>query len=218
MVAFAFKENSSVCFIGSTGSGKTRWAYRLMSHWPDMFHSPKISKILYCYGVYHSLFDEMQQTVSNLQFQEGIQSQHDIEALAEGQNHCLLVLDDLMSKVVASETMQDLFWQFCHHKNISVVYLMQNLYQGGKCARTITLNTSALVLIKSMRNASQIRCLATQLYPGNIWFMMGAYLDAMKEFHGYLVIDMSPTADDLYRLLTHIFTDEDTVIYTDASK
>ena len=200
MVAFAFKENSSVCLIGSTGSGKTRWVYRLISNLPDMFEGPKISKILYCYGVYQSLFDEMQQTVSNLQFQEGIPSQQDIEALAEGQNHCLLVLDDLMSKVVASETMQDLFCQFCHHKNISVVYLTQNLYQGGKCACTIALNTSALVLMKSMRNASQIRCLATQLYPGNIGFMMGAYQDAMKESYGYLVIDMSPSADDLYRL------------------
>ena len=150
MVAFAFKENSSICLIGSTGSGKTRWVYRLISNLPDMFEGPKISKILYCYGVYQSLFDEMQQTVSNLQFQEGIPSQQDIEALAEGQNHCLLVLDDLMSKVVASETMQDLFCQFCHHKNISVVYLTQNLYQGGKCARTIALNTSALVLMKSM--------------------------------------------------------------------
>ena len=151
-------------------------------------------------------------------FKKATPSQQDIEALAEGQNHCLLVLDDLMSKVVASETMQDLFCQFCHHKNISVVYLTQNLYQGGKCARTIALNTSALVLMKSMRNASQIRCLATQLYPGNIGFMMGAYQDAMKESYGYLVIDMSPSADDLYRLRTHIFPDEDTVIYTDASK
>ena len=218
MAAFAFKENSSICLIGSTGSGKTRWVYNLMSNLPDMFEGPKISKILYCYGVYQSLFDEMQQTVSNLQFQEGIPSQQDIEALAEGQNHCLLVLDDLMSKVVASETMQDLFCQFCHHKNISVVYLTQNLYQGGKCARTIALNTSALVLMKSMRNASQIRCLATQLYPGNIGFMMGAYQDAMKEAYGYLVIDMSPSADDLYRLRTHIFPDEDTVIYMDATK
>ena len=203
MAAFAFKENSSICLIGSTGSGKTRWVYRLMSNLLDMCEGPKISKILYCYGVYQSLFDEMQRTVSNLQFQEGIPSQQDIEALAEGQNHCLLVLDDLMSKVVASETMQDLFCQFCHHKNISVIYLMQNLYQGGKCARTIALNTSALVLMKSMRNASQIRCLATQLYPGNIGFMMGAYQDAMKEAYGYLVIDMSPSADDLYRLRTH---------------
>ena len=72
--------------------------------------------------------------------------------------------------------------------------------------------------MKSMRNASQIRCLATQLYLGNIGFMMGAYQDAMKEAYGYLVIDMSPSADDLYRLRTHIFLDEDTVIYMDASK
>ena len=75
MVAFAFKENSSIRLIALTGSGKTRWVYRLMSNLPDMFEGPEISRILYCYGVYQSLFDEMQQTVSNLQFQEGIPSQ-----------------------------------------------------------------------------------------------------------------------------------------------
>ena len=31
------------------------------------------------------------------------------------------------------------------------------------------------------------------------------------------MLDMSPAADDLYRLRTHIFSDEDIVIYTDAS-
>ena len=89
---------------------------------------------------------------------------------------------------------------------------MQNLYQGGKCAHTITLNTSALVLMKSMRNASQICFLATQLYSGNIGFMMGAYQYAMKEAYGYLVIDISPSADDLYRLRAYIFLDEDTMV------
>ena len=122
MVAFAFKENSSICLIGSTGSGKTRWVYRLISNLPGMFERPKISKILYCYGVYQSLFDEMQQTVSNLQFQEGIPLQQDIEALAEGQNHCLLVLDDLMSKVVASENMQIYSASFVITKT-SVLYI-----------------------------------------------------------------------------------------------
>ena len=97
MVAFAFKENSSICLIALTGSEKTRWVYRLMSNWPDMFEGPEISRILYCYGVYQSLFDEVQQTVSNLQFQEGIPSQQDIKGMAEGKNHCLLVLDDLIS-------------------------------------------------------------------------------------------------------------------------
>ena len=116
MSAFAFKENSSICLIGSTGSGKTRWVYRLMRHLPEMFEGAQIDKILYCYGVYQSLFDEIKQTVLNIEFQEGIPSRQDIEILAEGQNHCLLVLDDLMSQVVASETMQELFCQFCHHK------------------------------------------------------------------------------------------------------
>ena len=66
MSALAFKENSGICLIGPTGSGKTRWVYRLMKHLPEMFEGAKIDKILYCYGVYQSLFDEMKQTVLNI--------------------------------------------------------------------------------------------------------------------------------------------------------
>ena len=48
---------------------------------------------------------------------------------------------------------------------ISVMFLTQNLFQQGKCAHTIALNTHVLILMKNMRNASQIGHLARLLYP-----------------------------------------------------
>ena len=172
---FPFKKNSSICVVGATGSGKSRWVYQLLRHLEEIFEGPAI------------------------------------EGLSSEKGQILLVLDDLMSRVTSSEAMSDLFCQFCHHKNISVIYLTQNLFHGGKCARTIALNTSALVLMKGMQNSSQLRYLAGQIYPGNTAYLLDSYKDAVRENFGYLVVDMAPATPDLYRLRTHIFSDKDTV-------
>ena len=214
---FPFKENSSICAVGATGSGKTGWVYKGLRHLEQIFEGPAINDVLYCYGVYQGLFDDMSRAINGIHFQEGLPSRQDIEDLSSESGQSLLVLDDLMSRVTSSEAMSDLFCQFCHHKNISVIYLTQNLFHGGKCARTIALNTSALVLMKGMRNSSQIRYLAGQIYPGNTAYLLDSYKDAVSENYGYLVVDMSPATPDLYRLRTHIFSDRDTVIYTPAS-
>ena len=88
---------------------------------------------------------------------------------------------------------------------ISVMFLTQNLFQQGKCARTIALSTYVLVLIKNLRNASQIAHFASQLCPNGKGMLEEVYEDCMKTAYGYLVIDMSPQTDDQYRLRTHIF-------------
>ena len=176
-----------------------------------MFGDIPTDKILYCYGIYQPLFDQMKKDVPNLSFHHGLPDVEDIETLSGG--HALLILDDLMQEVVNSKTMQDLFCQYCHHMGISVMFLTQNLFQQGKCARTIALNTHVLVLMKNMRNASQIAHFARQLYPNRKGMLEEVYEDCMKTTYGYLVIDMSPHTDDRYRLRTHIFPGEHTIVY-----
>ena len=126
----------------------------------------------------------------------------------QGVCHALLVLDDLMQEVSNSKDMVDLFCQYSHHMGISVMYVTQNLYQQGKFSRTIALNTHVLVLLKSMRNASQISCFARQLYPNRRGMLEEIYDDCMKTPFGYLIVDLNPSSVDLYRLRTHIFPEE----------
>ena len=88
-----------------------------------MFGDTPTDKILYCYGIYQPLFDQMKKDVPNLSFHHGLPDVEDIEALSGG--HALLILDDLMQEVVNSKTMQDLFCQYylsshgyqCHVSN-----------------------------------------------------------------------------------------------------
>ena len=207
-----FEPCSSIIISGPTCAGKSYWTYKLLKHLEGMFVKNPPKKILYCFGVFQSLFDEMERTIPNIVFQQGLPTEADLEEFASGE-HRLIILDDLLQQVIASKEMELLFTQGCHHRHLSVIFITQNLFSQGKSARTIALNTWYLVLFKNVRDTSQIMTLGRQLFPGRAGILVDAYTDAVKEPYGYLTVDMSPRAEDKLRLRTRIFPGEDTVVY-----
>ena len=117
-------------------------------------------------------------------FHEGLLDKEEMMELSRD-GHALLILVDLMQEVSDSKDMLDLFCQYSHHMGISVMYLTQNLFQQGRFSRTIALNV--LVLLNSMRNASQISCFARQLYQNRRGMLEEIYEDSMKNPYGYFV-------------------------------
>lgn len=206
-----FKSCSSITVSGATQSGKTYFVRRLLKNVLGMFSGEPVSRILYCYGIYQPLFDQMQTDIANFTLHEGLPGKEQI-ADFDGK-HSLIVLDDLMHLVGQSSEMELLFTQGCHHRNLSVIFITQNIFQRAKFSRTIALNTHYLILFRNLRDASQVSHLGRQLYPGKGNLLTEAYRDATGRSYGYLVIDMSPHSEDKYRLRTRIFPDEDAIIY-----
>ena len=65
-----------------------------------------------------------------------------------------------------------------------------------------------------LRDVSQVSILGRQLYPGKSKGFLQDYKDALNSNKfGYFVVDMSPHAEDKYRLRFHIFPGEDPIIY-----
>jgi len=205
-----FEPCSSMCVTGPTGSGKTQWVYRLLKNLNGMYVNNAPKKTMYCYGVYQDLFEDMEKM--GIIMHPGLPSDKTIEEFADGQ-HGLIILDDLMARVVAEKSMELLFTQGCHHKQLSVIFITQNLFAQGKTARTVALNTWYLVLFKNVRDASQIMHLGRQIFPRRVGALVEAYEDVMKIPYNYLVVDMSPCSDDRLRLRTRIFPNEDPIIY-----
>lgn len=213
-MSISFQPCSSMCISGETGSGKTRFVYRLLTHLDEMYVKEPPKRILYCYGIHQPLFDKIEQHISNLKLHHGLPSNETIQDLTSDRQHTLIVLDDLMHRVVQDVDMELLFTQGCHHRRLSVIFITQNIFPRGSKSRTIALNTYYLVLMKNMRNASQISVLGRQLYPGRSKLLIDAYTDATKQAFGYLVVDTSPQGNDKYRLRTNIFPEEEPVVYT----
>ena len=135
-----FQAGSPIMIAGPTGSGKTFWTNKLLKN--QMFSEP-VSSLLYCYGVYQTYYDKME--IPNLELHEGLPSLDKVPSLNNGKFH-VIVLDDLMEYIVKSVEMQNLFTKYCHHYNITAIFLTQNVFAQGPCSRTISINTHILVL------------------------------------------------------------------------
>ena len=207
-----FNSCSSIMVTGGSGSGKTTWINVLFQNLEKMCVPTTPEAVLYCYSVYQPLFDEMKKSLPNIMFHEGLPSQEDIERFANGR-HRLIVIDDLMHSVGSNTNIELLFTQGCHHRKLSVIYITQNLYQQGKTSRTIALNTQYLVLFRNFRDASQVSFLGRQLYPRQSSMFVDVYKDCTAEPYSYLVIDMAPNSNDLYRLRTRIMPGDDPIVY-----
>ena len=191
---------SIVC--GPTGCGKTRWIFRLIENAGSMI-SPSPAKIMYCYGEYQELFANY----PTVEFTEGLP---DITKF-DGAKPILLILDDLMNET--NSDVEKIFTRMSHHRNISVIFITQNMFPKNKYARTISLNAHYMVLFKNPRDAGQFTILAKQMYPSGCQFAVEAYKDATGSPYGYLLVDLKPDTDEQHRLRTTIFPREWTQVY-----
>jgi len=187
---------------GPTSCGKTHFVFRLIDNVSQMIDPPP-SKIVYCYGEYQQLFCNYPRVI----FHQGLPDLNDFD----GREPTLLVIDDLMAET--DQTIVNLFTKGSHHRNISVLYLAQNLFPKNKFARTISLNAHYMVLFKNPRDASQFANLARQMYPGNSHFAVEAYKDATREPYSYLLVDVRGDQNDDLRLRTNIFPGETHYVY-----
>ena len=126
----------------------------------------------------------------------------DLDTLDPREKH-LIILDDLMDET--DQRVASLFTQKSHHRNISIMYIVQNLFHRGKHHRTISLNAHYMVVFKNPRDVSQFMALAHQMYPQRTKYFLEAYTAATAQPHGYLVIDMKQETPEILRLRSHIF-------------
>jgi hypothetical protein len=93
-----FHSPTTILVSGCTQSGKTYFTKRLLENADGMFTVPP-QKIMYAYSEYQPLFDVMRQTIPNIIFHQGLPDREELEALSEGMDHVVLVLD-LMLKIM----------------------------------------------------------------------------------------------------------------------
>lgn len=158
-------------------------------------------EILFFYGEWQSAYEE---DLGEIKYQEGLPSREDL--MFSDNLPRLIILDDLMRECSNDNgVIGDLFVKGSHHKNLSVICLMQNVFSQGKAARTNSLNTHYLVLFKNPRDRSQIIWLSQQIYPEDKKFLQEAYADATSKPHGYIFIDLKQSTPDRLRFKTNVF-------------
>jgi len=125
----------------------------------------------------------------------------------------LLIVDDQMDEAGSSKTLTKLFTKGSHHRNLTILYLLQNMYNSGSSQRTVSLNSHYNVVFRNSRDASQFRTLAHQMHPGNAKWLIQAFDDATIEPYSYLVLDHHPESDKDKRVVSKILPGEQLTIY-----
>ena len=163
--------------------------------------NPSIQRVIYCYGQYQTIFDEL----NDVEFVQG----PDYERLLDPGVRTLLILDDLMSDPNLNLTR--LFTVTSHHFNLSVFFVVHNIFYPHPSFRTAMLNTQYVMLFRSVRGLSQVSALARQIAghgTGQSTRIVSAYQDATRKPYTYLLIDMHPQTPDHLRLRAQILPDE----------
>jgi len=192
------KHPFSLLAAGPSGSGKTMFIKNVIEH--RMIH-PFPGKIIWCYGAYQPLYDQM----SGIEFIDGLPE--NLNSLTNS----LIIIDDLMSELGSDVRLTKLFTKGCHHRNLSVIFIVQNLFHKG--IREMSLNANYLVIFKNTRDKSQVIHLGKQLYPGKTKFFQEVYQDATSKAFSYLLIDLKPDTSDALRLRTGLFPGDKYYVY-----
>ena len=189
------------CIVaGPTLCGKSTFVTRLLRHAAAMIDPPP-ENITWCYGEWQEAYATTDLT--HVRFEEGLPT----EAMFDSTKRNPIVIDDLMAET--DKRVTTLFTKKSHHRNTSVLYLVQNLFSNNKEHRTISLNTHYMVVFKNPRDATSMSHLARQMYSGSTKFALDAFKDATSVPHGYLLIDLKQNPSEDMRLRACIFPDDD---------
>ena len=140
----------------------------------------------------------------SVHFHEGIPNLDDLDTWFGPPGSGVLVLDDLMDEGGRDKRVLDLFTKHSHHRNITVLYLCQDLFPPGPYAKTLSRNAHYIACFKNPRDCTGLRALVCQAFPSQVKGVMDVFRRATERTFGYLIFDLHPTSSDDCRLWTNI--------------
>lgn len=186
---------------GPSGAGKTFFVKKFLKFATELCDT-KFERIL----LYYSEWQETHKKLGeNIEFHEGLPQNSDY---SNDSRPKLIIIDDLMRES-SNKTILDLFTKGSHHKNLSIIFITQNLFHQGSGQRDISLNTNYIVLFKNPRDRAQIQYLSRQVCPESPKFLQEVFFDATLKPHGYLFLDLKQSTPENCRYRTNIFPDDE---------
>lgn len=201
---FKLKTPFTCIVSGPTKAGKTTVVKSLIKN-ADTIFDVKFSKIWWFYGEDQESYKSLEENVT---FIQGVPDLDKMDA--HPSNPQLVILDDLMQEMKNNPNLTKLFTKVSHHRGVSVIHIVQNLFFEG--TRTSRINCDYIFLMKNPSDKLQVQTLSHQLFPNNYRYFLEAYEDATDSPYSYLLVDLTQTMNENYRLRASIF--DKMIIYT----
>lgn len=175
---------------------------------------PPIDEIIWCYGIYSPQLKSLKEEFGSLiKMHKGVPSLAYLERKVadERKEHKrrLIVFDDLMGSDVSSY-----FSMGSHHLDLSVVYVVQNVFHQSKEMRNVFLNAHYKILFHNPSDLVQLTHLSSKMFPRQPHFLQGVMKEVRdRNTHAYLVIDVHPRTSQDLRVWSDVFPSDESRVY-----
>ena len=123
---FSFSHPTSIVIAAQSRSAKTCFDLTFLKH---SLIPPFPTRIVWFYKEWQPIYDRIKQILPQTHFSHGIDNEILEKIQASEKN--LVVLDDLMTTAGESTQISKLFTQEPHHKNLTVIFIVQNVFYSS---------------------------------------------------------------------------------------
>ena len=201
---FKLNHPFSMLVAGPQEAGKSEFIKQLLSLKHYIMTNPP-ERIVWFYGRHQAdLFCSLAQEIPSVY--EGLPK--DIEVMFDRSKRNICIIDDLMQSSSGSHLVEDLSTNG-RHFNLSVMFVSQNSFHTGKIYRTISLNSTYIVVFKNPRDRTLIHHLAFQMFPSKPNYLQAAYEEETKDPYQYLFLDFHPNSPESARVSCCLYFPKD---------
>lgn len=209
MFDLRFSKDFTYIIAGPSRSGKTVHVINILQNQDELFKSGKITNAHYFFKEWQPSFETLKKEkiikewhnfLPNLQFVK------DISQPYQENGGSLVIIDDFGQNL--TRDIVELFTVLSHHSNLSVILLLQSLFNKNPLYREIQLSAEYISVFKNNRDKSQILHFAKQMFPTNTKFLVEAYRIATLNPYTYMFFDMTQKIPDILRIRSNILPSE----------
>ena len=114
------------CMVeGMTGSGTTVWVQSLLQQAQTVIHKPP-ERVIWCYSQWQNAYTLLLMMIPTIEFVKGIPESLENDSYLDVNIRNLIVIHDQMIEAGKDNRIVNLFTKGSHHRNLSVIYIVQN--------------------------------------------------------------------------------------------
>jgi len=205
------KHPSRIIIFGPSGSGKTSLVEEILMNSKILFGF-NFENIIYVSGQGFPSINEVNEIEINKMREIDVDVIDDLNSKISN----LMIFDDNIY-ITNDKLMSDLFTKLSHHKNVTVILMLQNLFPKTRYSRDISINSSYILLMHNPRESSQIKRLSEQI--DGTKFIYDCYKDATtNKPYSYLVLDFNQETPEHLRVRSNLFPNEMIFSYVKKEK
>lgn len=205
-----------IVIFGASGTGKTQLTAQILKHHDWCFSSP-VKDVYYFYAHYQRVYQDLERELDNITFFNCLPTEDILETISDPCTHSVIVVDDFGKEAAKSDLVESLFVRGCHHMNITLILLTQQLFYPGTQRRTQSVNTTHYILMRNPAGADQVAILAKQRFPGKSKEFMSTYNKVISVPFAYLILDSDAKSDAKLMIRTGLFPEDDIIVYQFSS-